>query len=334
MLLMTQEKVAQYFDALSKTSGELSQEIDVSHIDALIEVIDDINAGDVHRELGKPSQLVAEKIEEAIKLDWSKSSDTDRRKAVQLAILQANRHDKTPANYQITPDGIGYLLASLINQTADLVDDDTIIDIAVGSGNLLWTVSENLNFQLNKIGIDNDETQLALAAAGDELINPHAPTTFYQADVLSLEETPKAKVVIADLPVGYYTVDDDWQFETKSSNGQSWLQNLIVEKSLSFVSDDGWVYLVVPAALLSGDNAKKLLQFVTSHTQLKAFLQLPNDFFQDERAAKAILVLRKKSNHPQKEVLMGQYPSLKNPKKLQEFLQDIEAWVKLDKEVQ
>lgn len=31
---------------------------------------------------------------------------------------------------------------------------------------------------------------------------------------------------------------------------------------------------------------------------------------------------------------MGQYPSLKNPKKLQEFLQDIEAWVKLDKEVQ
>ncbi|MGO2518111.1 MAG: N-6 DNA methylase, partial [Leuconostoc falkenbergense] len=133
---------------------------------------------------------------------------------------------------------------------------------------------------------------------------------------------------------GYYTVDDDRQFETKSSNRQSWLQNLLVEKSLSFVSDDGWVYLVVPAALLSGDNAKKLLQFVTSHTQLKAFLQLPNDFFQDERAAKAILVLRKKSNHPQKEVLMGQYPSLKNPKKLQEFLQDIEAWVKLDKEVQ
>lgn len=333
MLLMTQEKVAQYFDALSSTSHELSQEIDVSYVDALIEVIDDINAGDVHRELGRPSQSVAEKIEQAIHLNWSQASDTDKRKAVQLAILQANRDDRTPANYQITPDGIGYLLASLISQTASLVDDDTIIDITVGSGNLLWTVSENLDFRLNKIGIDNDETQLALAAAGDELINPNAPTTFYQADILSLDETPKAKVVIADVPVGYYSVDDANQFETQSSNGQAWVQNLIVEKSLSFVSDDGWVYLIVPAALLSGDNAKQLLQFVTSHTQLKAFLQLPNDFFQDERAAKAILVLKKKSDQTQKEVLMGQYPSLKNPKKLQEFLQDIEAWVKLDKEV-
>ncbi|MGO3316692.1 MAG: class I SAM-dependent methyltransferase, partial [Leuconostoc mesenteroides] len=71
--------------------------------------------------------------------------------------------------------------------------------------------------------------------------------------------------------------------------------------------------------------------FVTSRAQLKAFLQLPNEFFQEVRATKAILVL-KKQRTKNNEVLMGQYPSLKDLKSLQNFLQEIKAWVKLENE--
>ncbi|BAX72088.1 class I SAM-dependent methyltransferase [Leuconostoc mesenteroides] len=327
---MTQEKIAQYFDALTSASQSLVKDTNTSYIDALIEILEDINSQTVHREFDKPSNDVVQIIQSTIDMDWSLLSPAEKRKALQLAVLKANREDQTPANYQITPDGIGYLLADFINQTAGLRDNDTIIDMNVGSGNLLWTINEMLDVTVKRIGIDNDETQLALASATDEIINSDE-TTLYKEDTISIEEAPKAKVVIADLPVGYYPLQPSDKFITRNQNGRSFVHHLLIEKSLDFVADDGWIYLLVPANVLNGDEAKKVLQFVTSRAQLKAFLQLPNEFFQDARAAKAILVL-KKQRTKNNEVLMGQYPSLKDLKSLQNFLQEIKAWVKLENE--
>lgn len=327
---MTQEKIAQYFDALTSASQSLVKDTNTSYIDALIEILEDINSQTVHREFDKPSNDVVQIIQSTIDMDWSLLSPAEKRKALQLAVLKANREDQTPANYQITPDGIGYLLADFINRTAGLRDNDTIIDMNVGSGNLLWTINEMLDVTVKRIGIDNDETQLALASATDEIINSDE-TTLYKEDTISIEEAPKAKVVIADLPVGYYPLQQSDKFITRNQNGRSFVHHLLIEKSLDFVADDGWIYLLVPANVLNGDEAKKVLQFVTSRAQLKAFLQLPNEFFQDARAAKAILVL-KKQRTKNNEVLMGQYPSLKDLKSLQNFLQEIKAWVKLENE--
>ncbi|MGO2674799.1 MAG: class I SAM-dependent methyltransferase [Leuconostoc mesenteroides] len=327
---MTQEKIAQYFDALTSASQSLVKDTNTSYIDALIEILEDINSQTVHREFDKPSNDVVQIIQSTIDMDWSLLSPAEKRKALQLAVLKANREDQTPANYQITPDGIGYLLADFINRTAGLRDNDTIIDMNVGSGNLLWTINEMLDVTVKRIGIDNDETQLALASATDEIINSDE-TTLYKEDTISIEEAPKAKVVIADLPVGYYPLQPSDKFITRNQNGRSFVHHLLIEKSLDFVADDGWIYLLVPANVLNGDEAKKVLQFVTSRAQLKAFLQLPNEFFQEVRAAKAILVL-KKQRTKNNEVLMGQYPSLKDLKSLQNFLQEIKAWVKLENE--
>lgn len=327
---MTQEKIAQYFDALTSASQSLVKDTNTSYIDALIEILEDINSQTVHREFDKPSNDVVQIIQSTIDMDWSLLSPAEKRKALQLAVLKANREDQTPANYQITPDGIGYLLADFINRTAGLRDNDTIIDMNVGSGNLLWTINEMLDVTVKRIGIDNDETQLALASATDEIINSDE-TTLYKEDTISIEEAPKAKVVIADLPVGYYPLQPSDKFITRNQNGRSFVHHLLIEKSLDFVADDGWIYLLVPANVLNGDEAKKVLQFVTSRAQLKAFLQLPNEFFQDARAAKAILLL-KKQRTKNNEVLMGQYPSLKDLKSLQNFLQEIKAWVKLENE--
>ena len=71
---------------------------------------------------------------------------------------------------------------------------------------------------------------------------------------------------------------------------------------------------------------------LTAKAQIKAFLQLPNNFFQNQSAAKAILVIRKKQAENTGDILMGQYPPLKDVDNLKKFLQDIKAWVKLDRE--
>jgi len=286
---MTQDKIAQYFDDLTTNSQALAKDADISLTDALIELLEDVANGQVAIEDGKPTPAVAEQIEKFIAaFDWRSMSPADLRKTLQLAILKVTRDDHTQANFQITPDGIGYLLADFLLQTADLKSGDTILDMTVGAGNLLQTVNDVLkmnDLDVKRIGIDNDETQLALATAVDQLLTK-GTTTFYESDVVALTEMPKAKAVIADLP----------------------------------------------ANVMMGDQAKDLLKFLTQKAQLKAFLQLPAAFFKDPRAAKAILVLRKHGVGRHGEVLMGQYPPLKDIEALQKFLQDIKAWVKLDKE--
>ncbi|ETI97556.1 MAG: hypothetical protein Q611_LSC00401G0008 [Leuconostoc sp. DORA_2] len=110
------------------------------------------------------------------------------------------------------------------------------------------------------------------------------------------------------------------------------VHQLLIEKSLDFLTPDGWAYLLVPADVLSGTDSKKLLGMLTAKAQIKAFLQLPNNFFQNQSAAKAILVIRKKQAENTGDILMGQYPPLKDVDNLKKFLQDIKAWVKLDRE--
>lgn len=332
---MTQEKIAQGFEALTTSMQALSKDTDVSLTDALIEIMTDIHDGSIHHEFGKPTDEVTQEINQAINIiEWSKLSRGDIRKILQLAILKANRDDNLQANYQLTPDGLGYLLADFLLQTADLSKDDTILDFTVGSGNLLNTINDVLlmhDISVKRVGIDNDDTQLALATAVDQLLN-QGTTEFYQEDVIAIDDTLKAKAVIADLPVGYYPVVPSDRYELRANDGRSLTHHLLIEKSLDFVTEDGWVYLIVPANILSGMDAKKIVQFITQKAQLKAFLQLPNGFFKDQRAAKAILVLRKTGVGPQSEVLMGQYPDLKDIDALKKFLQEIAAWVKLNKE--
>ncbi|WP_294974475.1 class I SAM-dependent methyltransferase [uncultured Leuconostoc sp.] len=332
---MTQEKIATYFEALTTSTQALAQDTDNSMIDALIEVLEDIHVGNVQHELDKPTVEITDKIQNLINaFDWQNMTQADLRKVLQLVILKANRDDKTPANYQLTPDGIGYLLADFLSQTANLSDGDTIIDFTVGTGNLLNTINDVLrmnNVTINPIGIDNDETQLALASAVDDLLN-QGKTDFYQEDVIATKDVPKSKAVIADLPVGYYPIQPGDNYDTRATEGRSFVHHLLIEKSLEFVTEDGWIYLIVPADILNGDNAKSLLKLVAQKAQLKAFLQLPNEFFKDQRAAKAILVLQKKGVGTKTEVLMGQYPNLKDINALKKFLQEIAAWVKLDKE--
>lgn len=332
---MTQDKIAQYFDALTTRSQALAQDTAMSLTAALTEVLEDLASGQVQYVAGKPTPAVAEQIQTLIaQLDWQHMGTSDLRKTLQLAILKANRDDKTQANHQITPDGIGYLLADFLMQTAQLKTGDTVLDMTVGAGNLLYTVNDVLKMNgldIQRVGIDNDESQLALATAVDQLLH-QGTTTFYQEDVVAITEAPKAKAVIADLPVGYYPLQPSEKYYTQATTGRSFVHQLLIEKSLDFVTDDGWVYLIVPANVMTGEQAKSLLKFLTHQAQLKAFLQLPAAFFKDARAAKAMLVLRKYGVGQQGEVLMGQYPPLKDIDGLKKFLQDIKAWVTLDKE--
>ena len=93
--------------------------------------------------------------------------------------------------------------------------------------------------------------------------DPPSGDGWMAASGFAITEAPKAKAVIADLPVGYYPLQPSEKYDTQATTGRSFVHQLLIEKSLDFVTDDGWVYLIVPANVMTGEQAKSLLKFAS-----------------------------------------------------------------------
>lgn len=328
---MTQEKIATFYGTLTTLVADFAKELDVSHTDALIEILDDLVAGDVQVENDQPNGDLLTHLQTFIaEAPLADLDRFDRRKALQLATLQAQKSDQTQTNHQLTPDGIGFLLGDVILKTSQIAAP-TVMDLTVGTGNLLQTVYEILargERTANLAGWDNDDTQLALAAVSDAVIHGASKAVFTQADVVN-EVIESADIVLADVPVGFYPLTPAQDYATRNPEGKSLVHQLLIEKAVAILNEDGWAYLLVPATLLSDEFAPNLIKWLGNEARLRAFLTLPAAFFKNEKAAKAILVLQK-GTQPGREVLIGQYPSLKDPENLKKFLQEIAEWAKIE----
>ncbi|CAK1225044.1 class I SAM-dependent methyltransferase [Fructobacillus evanidus] len=333
---MINRQIPAYFEKIDQAVVTVKNQEKMTNRAALVMALERLNKKEIlssdHDQLADDSKKALQSLEE---IDWSSLLLSDQRNILQLLVLKADREDKVPANLQLTPDGIGYLLGELIYQTANPSEQMSITDMAVGTGNLLWTIVESFSrhdLQGHRLtGIDNDEGQLSLASELAVALKQDPTLLFGDVIGLSEEGESPADIVVGDLPIGYYPSKAPENFVTAfpEQDGQSYAHYLMIEKSLDLVKDDGWIYLIVPSDLLTGPRYESILKLFSQKAQLKAFLSLPAEYFQNQEQAKAFLVLRKKDALPKQEVLMGQYPSVKDQKALQEFLQDIQAWGKL-----
>lgn len=158
----------------------------------------------------QPDEATVKKVEalyqELLALELEKE---DWRKLTQLVLLKGSKTESLQPNHQLTPDSIGFLFVFLIEQlTLKKEQPLDILDIAVGMGNLLLTTVINLqaaNYTVKGIGVDNDETLLAIAAS-DSLLMDEEIQLFHQDSLQDLLVDP-VDYVIGDLPVGYYPND-------------------------------------------------------------------------------------------------------------------------------
>ncbi|MBS9338757.1 class I SAM-dependent methyltransferase [Fructobacillus sp. M2-14] len=342
---MTKVNVPEIFQQIQNVVDQVVSEEKVNVRQALIQTLATLNEQKLS---DKDKEMLSENSQKALgelfKLDWSSFSYQDKRHILQLLVLKADKEDKVPANNQLTPDGIGYLLGDLVEKTANLNKKNgevaTLTDMTVGTGNLLWTVQETLakkDIKVQASGIDGSEEQLALASVLADLLGEDE-TELFLGDVVSLpkNELQPADAVIADLPIGYYPNEAPegmvTAFSKEKEDEKSYAHFLMIEKSLDLIKEDGWAYLVVPANLLSAEKRESILKLLSTKAQLKAFLTLPQGFFKNKNQQKAILVLRHQNAQPKTEVMLGQYPSVKESQALEEFLQDLGDWGKLNKE--
>lgn len=330
---MNPEKIEMAFSVMEKAIITLQQSLGTSFFDAYIENAENLVENAKVRVIDQqPDAATAAKVEalyqELLALDLTKE---DWRKLTQLILLKGSKKEALQPNHQLTPDSIGFLFVFLIEQlTLRKEQSLEILDISVGMGNLLLTALINLqaaNYSVKGIGVDNDETLLAIAAS-DSLLMGENVQLFHQDSLQDLLVDP-VDYVIGDLPVGYYPNDQQAEkFATHSEKEHSYAHHLLMEQAMNYVKPNGFGLFLVPSNFLEAEQGPLLQKWLKDAVYLQGIIQLPDELFQSEHSRKSILLLQQKGDTAEQaeKVLLVHLPSLKDPAQVTDFFKKFEDW--------
>ncbi len=333
MSILAQAETETLFKVLDQSVTILMQQLSVSYVDALIETGDNLLSQSVHVEDGKPDETQVTVLQQLYQtVDLQRYDAETIRRAIQLALLKAIHNDRVDPNHQMTPDSIGLLTAYLIAKLIGTTEELSILDIAVGTGNLLTTVINQLQpdrtQKIQGYGVDNDDNQLAIAAMSMEL--QQSPVELFHQDAIDPLVMPKSTVAIGDLPVGYYPLDERvTDFKTKATNGHSYVHHLLMERAMSQLLPGGWGVFLVPTNIFQSQEAQGLLKWMSSAAYLQGLLNLPKNLFLDDQSRKSVVVLQKRGGKAQQagKVLLGEFPSFEDTRAFEAFTAQIDEWV-------
>ncbi|UXR73129.1 MULTISPECIES: class I SAM-dependent methyltransferase [unclassified Staphylococcus] len=257
-----------------------------------------------------------------------KASFQDRRKAFQFAYLSQLQQEEVQANHQITPDTIGLVVGFLVSQFESEAKAMHIADLGSGSGHLSATVHDvlkDITVMHHLVEVDPVLSRLSIHLANFLEI----PFDVYPQDAIMPLPFEDADIVVGDLPIGYYPVDDrSAQMALGFEEGHSYSHYLFIEQAVQALKPSGYAFLVVPTQLFEGEHVKQLENFIATETEMQAFLNLPKNLFKNKNAQKSILVLQRKQQGVTKpvEVFLANIPDFKNPQLFQNFLAELKEW--------
>lgn len=250
----------------------------------------------------------------------------DVRKAIQLAILKGMKEHVQP-HHQMTPDSLGLLVGYFVELLTSTKEHVSILDPAVGTGNLLFTV---LNFMKDKTtasAVEIDDMLIRLAASTGDLLQH--PVTLYRQDALQPLLIDPVDIVVSDLPVGFYPDDKTASgYELKAKEGLSFAHHLMIEQAIRHTIEGGHLVLLVPQGIFESPQAKELHTYFSKHAWIQAVVQLPGNLFKNEAHAKSLLVIQKKSPllKKPKEVLLAKVPTMSNKESMALFFEKVKIW--------
>nr|WP_228030683.1 class I SAM-dependent methyltransferase [Limosilactobacillus fermentum] len=262
----------------------------------------------------------------------SQADRETKRRLLQLGMLKVTQKDAIQATHQMTPDSIGMLMASLIERVTKIDHPYRILDPVVGTANLLTTVMNHLQSVTDQpiegYGVDNDESMLSVAAVSTQLQD--LPVQLYHQDAIRDLDVPQVDLVVADLPVGYYPLDDNTKrYRTRAKEGHSYVHHLLIEQAMNYLLPGGFGVFLVPKALFQSKETAGLVEWIQSVAYMQGLINLPEELFANPTGAKSLLLLQRQggASHQAGKVLLGSFPSVKNRPEFIAFIREIDNWV-------
>ncbi|MCG1022049.1 class I SAM-dependent methyltransferase [Sutcliffiella horikoshii] len=323
---MSITKLENTFTLFDTTAQILQEELDCTYLEALAETAENLFHGAVIQE--EVSEVTKRRLEkEYSKQTISALQKEEIRKGFQLAILKGMK-DAVQANHQMTPDAIAMFMGYLVGKYTSHLQQLTMLDPAIGTGNLLTAV---LNHQPNKkleaYGVDVDDLLVKLAYNNANL-QEQAISLFNQDGLSNLFVEP-VDVVVSDLPVGYYPDDNNAvNFKLRAEEGHSYAHYLFIEQGLRYTKPGGHLLFLVPNSMFEEEESKRVNTLIKEEAYIQGMLQLPETMFQNKNHAKSILVLQKKGIgiEPPKEALLVNLPSFSNMQAMEKIMGQINHW--------
>ncbi|MFS0561071.1 class I SAM-dependent methyltransferase [Terribacillus sp. 179-K 1B1 HS] len=322
---MEQKNVEKVYQALDQMAEALETRENVPYLDALGAAMEYILDRDIDVITEQP--LLKQQLEKhAAVFDKQAYKKEEIRKGIQLAILKGMK-GATQQQHMLTPDTVAMLIGYLTNKLAGNNEKFRLFDPAVGTGNLLTAVLNQVEREVEAYGSDVDPTLIQLAVMNANM--QERQIEFFHQDSLRPFLLEPVDLVVSDLPVGYYPDDiQAAQFELKADEGHSYSHHLFIEQSLHYTKEGGYLLFVVPNFLFESDQARLLHTFLQEHAHIVGMLQLPESMFKNESQAKSVLILQKKGTltTAPKQALLVQLPSFKNPNAMANVLKQINDW--------
>lgn len=255
------------------------------------------------------------------------NSDNEQiRKAVQLAILKGMKKS-AQVNHQMTPDAIGLLVSYFVKKMINNKKELAILDPALGTGNLLYTIMNALSSENHAFGVEIDDLLIQLAAQTGELLS--CDIQLFRQDALKPLLIDPVDIVVSDLPVGYYPDEETArEYFLRSEGEMSYAHHLFIEQSMKHVKPGGYLYFLVPDTIFESKQAPNLHKFLKDNGWIQAVIQFPSNIFKTKGQEKSLLILQKKSEDLKgpREVLLAKVPNMSNREAMELFFKKIDIW--------
>lgn len=326
---MNQENAVEIlFNYIDETTESIKDQLEISYLEALIETGENFFEGEILQ--AEINELQKEKLLKIIEQFKSTSKDNESiRRAFQLAILKGMKQG-VQTNHEMTPDGIAFIMSYLVGKFTEGKKDLTILDPAIGTGNLLLTILNASNDKFTaSVGIDVDDVLVKIAFVIGNLLG-HEIELFNQDSLAPLFVDP-VDLVVCDLPIGYYPNEErSKNYTLKAKEGMSYAHHLFIEQSLNYVKSGGFFISLVPNHLFTTDQSQQLQNFINETGVIQGLIQLPVSAFKDEKHQKSILIIRKNAENMKKpkHALLVDFPKLSNMKAVEDIMLQMNAWFK------
>lgn len=326
------QQIEKLFNQFLECVNVLQAELNVPFAEALTETFDNLETGKIKVEQGAPGPETVQKLAALYgDLQYEKISSSLKAQVFTLLTLKALNDDDHDYNQMPTPSSIVAVISLLWHKLIGKKEVN-VLDPAIGTGNLLYELSNQLSSQnhsvnnLHLAGIDNDESMLALADVSAHLHSLDIELVCQDAIQPWLVEAPD--VIVSDLPVGYYPLDENAKtFATRAKEGHSLTHQLLIEQVVKYLKRDGWAFLIVPNLLFAGDSGQEFIAWLAKKVNVNAILQLPSDLFANSVTAKSILVFQNHgTSRKPAQILLARLHSLKQEKSLVDFSEKLNEW--------
>ncbi|PEO68160.1 SAM-dependent methyltransferase [Bacillus toyonensis] len=321
------QTVETLFSIFDSSAVVLRKELDVTYLEALVETGDNLFEGAILQE------ELSESTIERLNREYSTFNEEtykgeEIRKAFQLAILKG-MNEGVQANHEMTPDAVGMFMSYLFHKFMQGKTEITVLDPAIGTGNLMTTVFNSAKEELamSGFGVEVDEVLIKLALVNANL-QKHGIEFFHQDGLAPLYIDP-VDAVVSDLPIGYYPNEiSASEYKLKADEGMSYAHHLFIEQSVKHTKEGGYLFFLVPNFIFESDQAPKLHAFIKETCFIQGLLQLPVSMFKNEKNAKSIFVLQKKGQGVTmpKQALLVELPKFSNMKAMENIMDQLNTW--------